>query len=282
MKTTISKDKTTKFTFPKGHSSVLIPMGRDKLTLCLSSQIGCSMGCTFCLSGKTNFKENLPLKELKNQLESSIKHLKLKDIRTNKNTKGKTILSNKINSIVFMGMGEPLNNLNTILKFCEHLNETYKYSFSKITISTSGIIPKMKELIDYKYPIQLALSLHSTKQKVRNKLMPGLKQYPIKNLIEVCHQYNKKYKQKIMIEYLMIDELTDTEKDLQNLINFKFAKHTNFNLIPLNPTQNTNHLKPSALTKLENFKESLRASGYKCFIRESMGQDIKAACGMLR
>lgn len=260
-----SKDGTIKIKFKEGHSTVLIPSKENRYTLCLSSQIGCPMKCKFCLSGKTKFKRNLTLEELKEQIQKAI----------NLTPKKKFSFS----SIVFMGMGEPLLNLKNTLKLCEWLNEKYKFSFAKITISTSGLIPKMKEIINYKYPIQLALSLHSTKQEIRNKLMPKLKNYSINNLIKICNEYNKKYKQKIMIEYIMIDKLTDTKEDLQNLINYKLEKYTNFNLIPLNPT---NNWKPSTKETLEHFKKELRNAGYKCFIRTSTGQDIKAACGMLK
>lgn len=263
-----SKDGTIKITFSQGHSTVLIPSKKNQYTLCLSSQIGCPMKCKFCLSGKINFQRNLTIEELKEQINEAIK-----------STPTKTF---SFSSIVFMGMGEPLLNLDNVLKLCEWLNEEHHFSFAKITISTSGIIPKMKEIIDYKYPIQLALSLHSTRQKVRDKIMPGLKQFPIKDLIDICHKYNKKYKQKIMIEYIMIKNLTDTKEDLQNLINYKLAKYTNFNLIPLNTSPSTKHLTPSTAERLEEFKSKLRLKNYKCFIRTSTGQDIEAACGMLK
>ncbi|MDA3837173.1 MAG: radical SAM protein [Nanoarchaeota archaeon] len=294
MKTQTSSDGTIKTKFNEGHSTILIPrsalLDKNKptpqfptaFTLCLSSQIGCPMGCTFCLSGKIPYQRNLTLKELKEQIETTIKHISIEDLRTKQNTKGKNNLSDHITSIVFMGMGEPLLNLDNILKFCEWLNEEYNYSFAKICLSTSGIPKKMQEIINYKYPIQLALSLHSPRQEIRNQIMPNLKQYPIKDLIEVCHEYNKKYKQKIMIEYLMIKDLTDTDEDLQNLINYKLAKYTNFNLIPLNGSPSTVDRKPSTPERTEFFKEKLREAGYKCFIRTSTGQDIEAACGMLK
>lgn len=260
-----SSDGTIKIKFPEGHSTVLIPSKENQYTLCLSSQIGCPMGCKFCLSGKVPFQRNLTTNEIKNQINEAIEL-----------TNTKTFC---FSSVVFMGMGEPLLNLKNVITTSEWLNEKHNFSYAKITISTSGIIPKMKEVINYKFPIQLALSLHSTKQETRNKLMPNLKQYPIKDLIEICHEYNKKYHQKIMIEYLMIKDLTDTKKDLQNLIDYKFTKHTNFNLIPLNSTNNWD---PSQKETIEHFKKELREAGYKCFIRTSTGQDIKAACGMLK
>lgn len=274
MLTTKSNDGTIKFQFKEGHSAVLIPMnqktldGKDRTptyTLCISSQIGCAIGCTFCYSAKTKFKKNLSVEELEKQVLTASNYLNIKP--------------NELKSIVFMGMGEPLLNYTNVLEFCKLLNKKHYVSYQKMTISTSGIIPKMKELIKTNLKIKLALSLHSTKQKVRDKLMPNVKQYPIKDLIEVCKDYNKKYKQKIMIEYLMIKDLTDTKEDLENLINYNLGKNSNFNLIPINPTT---ELKPSNRETILNFKEELRKAGYKCFIRENMGQDIEAACGMLK
>jgi len=279
MKSEKSCDGTVKFNFDN-YSAVLIPISENKQTLCISSQVGCPMKCKFCLSGKVKFQKNLTLNELKEQITSAINYLKINDLKTKQNTKGKNKLSNYITSVVFMGMGEPLLNLNNVLKLCEYLNCEYGYSFAKITISTSGIIPKMKEIIDYKYPVQMALSLHSPRQNVRDMLMPNLKQYPIIELMKVCRDYNNKYKQKIMIEYLMINEVTDTDEDLEKLIDFNLEPYTNFNLIPMNKIKGINY-SPSSSERVEYFKERLRTKGYKCFVRKKMGDDISAACGML-
>ena len=143
----ISKDKTVKFNFTEGYSSVLIPLGGKK-TLCLSSQVGCPMGCKFCFSGKRVFERNLTFEELIEQLNEAIKHLKLSDIKTKENKNGKKYLSEYITSIVFMGMGEPMLNLDNVLKFCNYMNEFYGYAYSKISISTSGIIPGIKKVIN--------------------------------------------------------------------------------------------------------------------------------------
>ena len=257
------------------YSAVIIPLG-DKKTLCLSSQIGCAMGCSFCISGKRKFERNLSLDELKEQLEAAREYLNASD---------EAFLSDEISSIVFMGMGEPLLNLENVLAFCDWINKEYGYAYSRLLISTSGIIPKMREVIK-RYPnkVQLALSLHSPFQEIRDKIMPGLKAYPIKELIEVCHEYNKIYRQKIMIEYVMIDGLTDRDEDLEALIKMNFTKRTNFNLIPLNSNFELDGkiMKSSSKERMSEFRDKLMSKGYKCFTRTSMGGDIEAACGMLR
>jgi len=261
--------------FKEGYSAVIIPLG-NKNTLCLSTQIGCAMKCGFCMSGKREFVRNLSVDELKEQLEAARKHLGA--------NKDEGFLSDYINSIVFMGMGEPLLNLDNVLKFCDWVNSHYGFSYAKIVISTSGIVPKMYEVIENKNKIQLAVSLHSPDQEIRDKIMPGLKGYSLCDLIEACHKYNETYRQKIMIEYIMIKGLTDRDCDLDALIDIKFSRRTNFNLIPLNSTFELEGKTygVSSDERMAHFRDKLMGAGYKCFTRTSMGTDIEAACGMLR
>jgi 23S rRNA (adenine2503-C2)-methyltransferase len=228
-----SKDGTVKFNFPGGYAAVLIPLGRKK-TLCLSSQVGCPMRCKFCLSGKKKFERNLSLEELKEQMDSVIKDLAIEDLNSRDNTRGKNLLGDNINTIVFMGMGEPMLNLDNVLKFCDYVNDFYNYAYSKICISTSGVLPGMERVIDNVNKIQLAVSLHSPFQEVRNKIMPGVSGFKIFDLIKMCERYNSKYRQKIMVEYVMIKGLNDRDEDLEALKDLNLCKKTNFNLIPLN------------------------------------------------
>jgi len=280
MKMEISKDGTVRFDFDAGYSSVLIPLG-GKNTLCLSSQVGCAMGCRFCLSGKRSFERNLTVGELKGQLDAAMQYLKMENGKL-KVEGGR--LADEISSIVFMGMGEPLANLANVLEFCDFVNSEYGYAYSRILVSTSGIVPGMERVIEkYSNKIQLAVSLHSPFQEVRDKIMPGLKGFPLDKLIEVIHKYNEVYRQKIMIEYLMIDGVNDRDEDLDALLRIGFSKRTNFNLIGLNGSfvLDGKVLVGSARERMEVFRERLMGAGYKCFTRSSMGSDIKAACGML-
>jgi len=273
----ISKDGTVKFNFVGGYSAVIIPLS-GKNTLCLSSQVGCAMGCSFCLSGKRKFERNLSLEELKGQLNAALQHLgkrkKEKGVREWK-------LADDISGIVFMGMGEPMFNLDNVLAFCDYVNSEYGYAYSRILVSTSGVVCRMREVIArYGNKVQLAVSLHSPFQEVRDKIMPGLKGFPLKELIKVCHEYNEIYRQKIMIEYLMIDGVTDRDEDLDALIGMGFARRTLFNLISLNGE--VGGMRASSIERVEEFRERLMGAGYKCFTRSSMGSDISAACGMLK
>lgn len=278
-----SIDGTIKFNYHKGYSAILIPSKNNKNTLCISSQVGCPIKCKFCLSGKTPFIENLSPEEILTQIYDSLDYLHIFDKISSKNGLKERYLKEIITSIVFMGMGEPLLNYENVLKSVETLHEDYFYPYKKITISTSGIIQKMQEIIKNRNKIQLALSLHSPDQEIRDLIMPNLKNYKIDDLIQISKHYNSKNKQKIMIEYLMIEGLTDRDSDLDKLIEFNLGKYTNFNLIQLNCLFEVNRTKyySSNLKRCEEFKEKLRQAGYKCFIRESMGLDINGACGMI-
>jgi len=283
MEIEVSRDKTTKFNFDDGYSAVLIPLGTKK-TLCLSTQVGCPMRCSFCFSGKKQFKRNLTLDELKEQLEVAIEHLAVQDLNSRSNTKSTNYLADHITTIVFMGMGEPMLNLDNVLRFCDYVNHEYGYSYSKISISTSGIIPPMYEVIENINKIQLAVSLHSPNQEIRDKIMPNVSNYPVKDLIKACNAYNDVYRQKIMIEYVMIKGLNDRQEDLDALINLGLAKRTNFNLITLNGTfELEGKIYESSDDEIvAYFRDKLMQAGYKCFTRKPMGTDIEAACGMLK
>ncbi|MFH0808088.1 MAG: 23S rRNA (adenine(2503)-C(2))-methyltransferase RlmN [archaeon] len=281
MEIEVSKDGTVKLNFLGGYSAVIIPLGGKK-TLCLSSQVGCAMACSFCVSGKRKFERNLSLEELKGQLNAALQHL---GISNKEEGKSDWMLADEISSIVFMGMSEPLLNLENVLAFCDFVNSKYGYAYSRILVSTCGVIPKMREVIE-RYPnkIQLAVSLHSPFQDVRDLIMPGLKGFSLKDLVEVCHEYNEVYRQKIMIEYVMIDGVTDRDCDLAEILKMGFVKRTNFNLIRLNGDFVLGGVRMigSSVEKMDYFREKLMEAGYKCFVRSRMGEDIEAACGMLR
>ena len=278
-----SNDGTIKFIFEHGFHCVLIPQKGNKKTLCISSQIGCSMGCEFCLTAKMGFLRNLSFEEIISQFKEALNYLNSKKLFTRKESKGEIYAHEVITSIVFMGMGEPLNNYKNVARSIEYLNYFYSYPFKKITVSTSGIVPKMKEFIKMDWKVHLALSFHSPFQEIRNKLMPYLFKWSIEELVEVCNEYSRKFRNKIMIEYIMIDGLTNRDCDLKKLLDLGFDKMTNFNLIPLNGFMELDGKKYFASSNeiCNKFRLTLMNNGYKCFIRYNMGEDIQAACGML-
>lgn len=281
---TSKEDGTTKFIFDEGYHCVIIPGKNNKNTLCVSSQVGCAMGCSFCLTAKMGFLRNLSSSEIVNQFEVALKHLageRYDDLINS--SKSLTYASNFITSIVYMGMGEPLNNYDNVVSSINEIHSKYSYSYSKITVSTSGIVPAMKKFIELDWKVHLALSFHSPFQDVRNKLMPFLSKWSIPELVEVCNLYSEKFRDKIMVEYIMIDGLTDRDCDLGELLNLGFLPMTNFNLIPLNGSMvlDDKEYFSSSPERCEEFVSKLKSSGFKCFTRKEAGSDIEAACGML-
>jgi 23S rRNA (adenine2503-C2)-methyltransferase len=263
-----SSDGTEKFLFAlqdeQTIESVLIPDG-DRLTLCVSSQVGCALGCLFCLTGKGGFIRNLKAHEIVDQI-----------IAVNR-----TIQNNKITNIVFMGMGEPLMNFDNVVEALRRIVDFIGISKRKITLSTAGIVSKML-LLPRKAPeVNLAVSLNAATDEVRNKIMPVNKQYSLAALIEACRRYPLKPGRRITVEYVMIDGLNDSLDDAKRLIALLKGLKCKLNLIPLNPHQGDSLKRPSQ-EKVLAFQKMLFHHNRRAMIRESRGQDILAACGQLR
>lgn len=279
-----SKDGTTKLIFDDGYHCVIIPQKNGKKTLCVSSQVGCAMGCEFCLTAKMGFMRNLTSEEIVEQFEEALKYLDAKDVISKQRTKSELgYAHNHITAMVYMGMGEPLNNYSNVEKSIEYLHEQYSYPYRKITVSTSGIVPAMKKFIQKDWKVHLALSFHSPFQDTRDFLMPYLSKWKIPELVEVCNSYSDKFRDKIMVEYIMIKGLTDREEDLEKLLELGFVNMTNFNLIPLNGHMDLHgeRFYASDDETCDRFRVTLMNNGFKCFVRRNMGEDIDAACGML-
>jgi 23S rRNA (adenine2503-C2)-methyltransferase len=263
-----SSDGTEKFLFAlqddQTIESVLIP-DSDRLTLCVSSQVGCALGCLFCLTGKGGFIRNLKAHEIVDQI-----------IAVNR-----TIQNNKITNIVFMGMGEPLMNFDNVVEALRRIVDLIGISKRKITLSTAGIVSKML-LLPRKAPeVNLAVSLNAATDEVRNKIMPVNKRYPLAALIEACRRYPLKPGRRITFEYVMIDGLNDSLDDAKRLITLLKGLRCKLNLIPLNPHQGDSLKRPSQ-EKVLAFQKMLFHHNRRAMIRESRGQDILAACGQLR
>jgi len=283
MRTIQSTDGTIKLEF-SGYHAVLIPQHEEKMTLCISSQSGCAIDCLFCYTGKMGFKRNLSSAEIVEQFESALDQLRVSAF-TKKNKESQTYprAHSIITALVFMGMGEPLNNLSAVLEAIETIHHNYDYPYTKITVSTIGLPAQMKKMIDYAHPVHLALSLHSAIQQKRDVLIPSQKSTRIETLVEISNEYNKTHKQKMMIEYIVIAGFNDTPKDLDAIISLGLSSLSNFNLIPLNGTVEIagKDYFSSSKERILELKNALRAAGYKCFIRRHKGKDIEAACGML-
>lgn len=236
------------------------------ISVCISSQIGCKMGCAFCASTMDGFVRNLTCAEMIDEVLAIEQDI------------GK-----KIDRIVVMGIGEPLLNYEELIKFLEIINapQGLNISFRKITVSTCGIVPQIQKLADYKIPITLAISLHAPEDDLRSCLMPVNNKYPIMQLLDVCKYYIMKTNRRITFEYALIDGVNDTLYHAQKLANLLHGILCHVNLIPLNPVDGKKMIR-SNRTKVKHFESILRKRGISVTIRREMGSDINAACGQLR
>jgi len=263
-----SKDKTRKFLFSledmQHIESVLIPDG-DRFTLCISSQVGCAMGCLFCQTAKCGLVRNLKSHEIVDQI-----------IAVNR-----IINPAKVTNIVLMGMGEPLANFDEVVDALWIIVEFLGISKRKITLSTAGIVPKIFLLPQKAPEINLAISLNATTDEVRNEIMPVNKRYPIKSLIDACKKYPLQPGRRITFEYVMIEGRNDSPEDAYRLVKLLSGIRCKVNFIPINPYPGC-ELKRSPDEKIIAFQKILLKNNLRAFIRESRGQDILAACGQLR
>lgn len=277
-----SEDGTKKWLleFKDGKSVELVYIpSEDRGTLCISSQVGCSMGCRFCNTGTQGLTRNLETYEIVQQIV--IARDLLDDWENKAIGSGR-----KITNIVVMGMGEPLMNYNNILKAIRIINDKNGIAFSnrRITLSTCGLVPKIYDLAN-DLKVNLAVSLHATNDKIRKKIMPIAEKYTIDELLKACNNYAKMTSyRRITFEYIMIDNLNDSIEDAKRLI--KLVKYYNipakFNLIPFNPWKGCIFQNPSSNRKIFEFVKYITDARYPCPIRFSRGQDIMAACGQLK
>ncbi len=273
-----SEDGTIKFAFRLDDGeiieSVLIPE-EDRNTLCISCQVGCAMGCDFCLTGTMGLKRNLTPAEIVNQVCAVIKELPEEMCRNGDKKNG------CVNNLVFMGMGEPLANFDNLLTAIDILMDQRGLDFSgrKITVSTCGIVPKMKELGE-KAAVNLAVSLHSVNDEIRSRLMPINRKYPVDQLIQACRDFPIPRRRMIMFEYIMIKGLNDSDADARELAHKLRDIKCKINLLPYNESPGSAYQCPSR-ERTEAFQQILRKADYTVFIRSSRGSDISAACGQL-
>ncbi len=235
------------------------------LSVCVSSQVGCNMGCKFCESGKLKRVRNLEVYEMIQQILLIEKHI-----------------DKKINSVVIMGIGEPFDNYDNILKFLKLVNEPkgIEIGARHITVSTCGLVPKILEFADFPLQINLAISLHAADDETRNELMPVNKVYNLKELISAMKVYLAKTSRRITIEYVMLNNVNDSFKDATNLVRLLKGLNVYVNLIPYNDT--SSQYKCSSEIKVRDFCAVLKENGIDVTIRKKFGTKISAACGQLR
>ena len=266
-----SKDGSEKYLFElcDGNliESVLIPE-KDHFTLCISSQIGCSQGCRFCLTGKNGLIRNLTAAEIISQVRD-ISHLTA-DVK-------------KLTNIVFMGMGEPLANYRNVIHALAVITDSdvgLKISNRRITLSTAGLISKMPDLGE-DTQVNLAVSLNAVDNDTRSRLMPINRKYPIEKLIRACIDYPLKNRKKITFEYILMKGINDAPEDAQQLAKLLRPVKAKINLIPYNTYDGSPFESPDEST-ISRFQDILIANHFTVMIRRSKGGDISAACGQLR
>lgn len=242
--------------------TVFIPE-RSRGTLCVSSQVGCALNCDFCATGKQGFNRNLSTAEIIAQMWVASRHY-------------------HVTNMVFMGMGEPLLNLDNVLPALDILLDDNGYNLSKhtVTISTAGLVPQLQQLAATT-DVSLAVSLHAPNDILRTQLMPINKKYPITELINACKHYFTHPKRKILFEYILIDGINDTEQLAYELADLLQGVPAKINLIPFNPIPNSpyDRSKPEQIALFQNI---LRDRGINTFVRKTRGPTIDAACGQLK
>ncbi len=272
-----SSDGCVKFGFPledgKIIESVLIPEP-DRNTLCVSSQVGCAMNCSFCLTATMGFLRNLTPSEIVNQVVAVGEFLRAEP-------KGKLIGPDRVTNIVFMGMGEPLNNLDNLVKSISILTEQRGLDMTsrRITVSTCGIVPKMERL-GLETDVNLAISLHAVDDTTRDLLMPVNNKYSLKALLEACRTYPMAKRKRIMFEYILLKDINDSDEDAVKLAEILREVPCKVNLIAFNESPGIPYKSPSR-NRAYAFQKIVRDCGYSVFIRSSRGEDISAACGQL-
>lgn len=263
----IDPDGTEKFLFELADGarieSVLMTSGRRK-TLCISPQAGCRMGCEFCATGKLKLDRNLTAGEIADQLNQAAREC------------------GKINNVVYMGMGEPMDNYDEVMRSVHIINHhAGKYIGQRhITISTCGIPEGIVRFAEEKLQVHLSISLHSTNDAVRAKIMRIAKKYPIDSLIKAVRAYQKKTGRRVMIVYCMIKGINDSDADARSLAGLLKKMNVNVNLIEYNPHTGCN-FEASSRNRIQGFLDILMQSGIETTVRYKRGRKIKAACGQL-
>lgn len=235
-------------------------------TICVSSQVGCKMGCTFCASTLAGFCRNLTAGEIESQIHCAQKDLNI-----------------RISHIVMMGIGEPLDNFENVLTFFSNVNNPngLNVSLRNVTVSTCGIVPKIYELMEKGLQITLTISLHAPNDIVRSKTMPVNNRYNMGELLDACREYAENTGRRVSFEYTLIKGVNDREKDAEELAEKLKGMLCHVNLIPVNEVKERNN-KPSSQPDIIKFQNVLKRNGINVTIRRTLGADINASCGQLR
>jgi 23S rRNA (adenine2503-C2)-methyltransferase len=259
-------DGTTKYLYRaedgREIESVWIP-NPDRITACISSQVGCAMACSFCATGQLGFERNLTVGEIVDQILGM-----------------QADQGARITNVVYMGMGEPLLNLDNVLASVRMLNKVVGIGMRHITISTVGIVPKMKQLAEENLQLTLALSLHAPNDPLRTSIVPQNKHFNLDSLREAVREYEAITNRRVTLEYVMLKGLNDQPEHARQLIEWSRGLHVHINLIPFHPTGSDFQATPAE--DIRRFAKTVEAAGFPTAVRAERGLEIEAACGQLK
>lgn len=262
-------DKTVKylFSFNDGECVESVVMSyKHGYSICISTQVGCKMGCTFCATGKSGFSRSLEPSEMLGQIEAAQRDLNI-----------------RISNIVLMGMGEPLDNFDNVVKFLRLVSSDngLNIGMRHITLSTCGIVPKIYELAKLHLGITLSVSLHAPNDEIRQRTMPIARKYSIEELLKACSDYFKTTGRRVTFEYSMISGVNDSDENARELAKRLEGTQSHVNLIPVNTVEGTGYLK-SNIKRQQAFIKILAAKNIGATVRRTLGSDINASCGQLK
>ncbi len=262
-------DKTTKYLFelPDGNCiESVIMYYKHGISICISSQVGCRMGCNFCASTIGGLYRSLTAGEILNQVIFAQKDI-----------------GERISNIVMMGIGEPLDNFDNVVKFLHNVNhpDGVNIGYRHISLSTCGIVPKIYELAEKNLPITLSVSLHAPNNEIRNSIMPVNKKYPVEQLIVACKDYIKTTTRRISFEYSLISGVNDSVENAEELARLLKGMLAHVNLIPVNKIEEREYIKGDK-KQIKAFCDRLSGLGINATVRRELGSDIQASCGQLR
>jgi 23S rRNA (adenine2503-C2)-methyltransferase len=271
LRTQRAQDQTRKFLFELEDGnrieSVLIP-DDNRLTLCVSTQVGCALGCRFCLTGQKGWTRDLLVSEILNQILAVRETLRENEAITN---------------IVLMGMGEPLANDENTLRAIELMKhpDAFKFSYRRITLSTVGLIPQLEKVSKGPVHFRLAISLNASDDDTRSQIMPVNRRYPLKKVLEACRRFPLRPRDRITFEYVLLEGINDSPRDAKRLVRLLRGIPSKVNLIPLNEAPGIPFKRPPEET-VRRFQEIIMEGGLMAIVRASKGGEISAACGQLR
>lgn len=262
-------DKTVKylFSFNDGECVESVVMSyKHGYSICISTQVGCKMGCTFCATGKSGFSRSLEPSEMLGQIEAAQRDLNI-----------------RISNIVLMGMGEPLDNFDNVMRFLELVTceDGLNISMRNISLSTCGIVPGIYKLLEKKLQLTLSISLHAPYNELRSKIMPINRRYSLDELMPACREYAKVTSRRISFEYAMLGGVNDSDECAQKLAALLKGMLCHVNLIPVNEVAESPY-KPSTPERIERFISILEKKSINVTVRRKLGSDIDASCGQLR